>query len=261
MAIVTARTFALLAALGLLAAIGQVVGLNWGPAGEVAGSVFAGTITLLGWRLFAPEFHKVYLLPIAAIAASLVGMLLGVAGSTLDPAQARWAIAFLAALPTGLPVLWLRVRGPRCHFCRHALRRILSFSCPRCDLIACEHCWDFDRGRCHLCAANQALLFPVDSAWWERRFGSQVYEGRCALCLRTPDWKVSHWACPSCGHTHCRSCWDDNNGQCSRCAWSFASTPANAAEYPAAGSEQSDWLEEEEERSAQIPDAVRHGSR
>jgi hypothetical protein len=132
-----------------------------------------------------------------------------------------WIAPLLAALPTGMTALLTAMRGRRCQLCRAPLRRLLSFCCPRCHLVACENCWQFERDRCSLCEANQVSLFPIDISWWQQRFGAQVHGGRCTLCLRTADGRVAHWACVGCGHAQCRPCWDDNNGQCSRCGWTL----------------------------------------
>src|SRR5579862_5139076 len=260
--LMTARTFMLFAALSVLAAIEQLLAVRWGIFGASAGSLLCGGIVLIGWRAFAPEIDHDYLLPLFAVAASLLGLWSAIAGTAMSYTPLIWLLAVIAALPTGIHVLWIRMRASRCHLCHASLRRLLSFSCPRCALIACENCWEFERGRCHLCAANQVPLFPIDPAWWHKRFGRQVYDGKCALCLQAPESRVAHWACPACGHTQCRLCWDDNNGQCSRCAWSIASVPGASTDSPPDAHQQSRHPSYESEvYRAEVSDTFRYSPR
>lgn len=146
-------------------------------------------------------------------------------GAEVATPQTAWMAPLLAALPTGMTALVTSMRGRRCQLCRTPVRRLLSFCCPRCHLIACENCWQFERDRCCLCEANQIPLFPIDVSWWQQCFGTQVHGGRCTLCLRGADGRVAQWACAGCGHGQCRSCWDDNNGKCSRCGWMISDLP------------------------------------
>lgn len=229
------RTNILLAALGILAATAQLAVTRWGLIGDFAGGCLCGVILLTGMRVLALEAELIYLPAMFAAAASLVGLALGKAGSGVTYPSAVWAAPILAALLTGAPALSIIMRGAKCQLCHARLRHLLSFSCARCHLVACENCWQFERGRCSLCDANQVPLFPLDFSWWQQHFGSQAYGGRCALCLQTADWSVAHWACGGCGHSQCRSCWDDNNGQCSRCRWMIPDLPASVSEYVAEG--------------------------
>jgi len=229
------RSIVLLAALGILAAAVQLIATRWGLAGDLAGGFLCGMIIFAGIRLLALEVENIYLPSLVAIAASLLGLAFGIAGTGIVYPHAAWASPLLAALLPGVVALSIVMRGARCQICRAPLRRILSFSCPRCHLITCENCWQFERGRCRLCDANQIPLFPLDFSWWQERFGSQVQSGRCAFCLRAPDGRIAHWACAGCGHNQCRSCWDDNNGQCSRCGWTVPDLPAEVSAYVAVG--------------------------
>jgi hypothetical protein len=229
------RTVILLAALGVLAAAAQLTATRWGLIGDLVGGVLCGCILLGGMRLFALDTERIYLPPLVAAVASLLGLVLEKAGSNITYSPVAWTAPLLAALPAGAPALSIIMRGARCQICHTRLRRLLSFSCPRCHLVACENCWQFERGRCSLCEANQAPLFPLDYSWWQQRFGSQVHGSRCALCLRTEEPNVAQWGCRGCGHSQCRTCWDDNNGQCSRCGWTIPDLPAEVSEYVAAG--------------------------
>ncbi len=229
------RTQVLLAALCILAAAVQLLATGWGLVGDLIGGFLSGVLTLLGTRVLAIETENVFLLPFVAAAASLLGLFFGMAGTARVYPPATWAAPLFAALSPGVLALIMGMRGGGCHLCHEPLRRRLFFSCPRCQLVACENCWEFERGRCRLCDANQIPLFPLDFSWWQEHFGSQVRGARCALCLRAADGRIAHWACAGCGHSQCRSCWDDNNGQCSRCGWTIPDLPPEVSEYVAVG--------------------------
>lgn len=228
------RNYVLLAALGILAAIAQLVATRWGLVGDLAGALLSGLLVLVGTRVLVLEIEKFYLLPIVAAVASSCGLGFAIAGSDVATPHIAWMAPLLAALPAGMTALATGMRGRRCQLCRMPLRRLLSFSCPRCHLVICENCWQFERDRCRLCEANQIPLFPIDISWWQQCFGSQLHGGRCTLCFRAADGRVAQWACIGCGHGQCRSCWDDNNGQCSRCGWMIASS-SEADTHIAAG--------------------------
>jgi hypothetical protein len=239
----------LLAPLSILAAAAQLVATRWGLVGDLAGGLLCGLLVLAGMRVFALETEHLYLPPLAAAAASLLGLGFGIIGSGISYPHGAWAAPLFAALPPGILMLTIGLRGARCQLCHSRLRGLLFFSCPRCHLVACENCWQFERGRCTLCETNQVLLFPLDSAWWQEHFGLQARGGRCTLCLRTADWNVAQWACRGCGRSQCRACWDDNNGQCSRCGWTIPDLPAQVSEFIAA--------EVPRERPDKVPHAQR----
>jgi hypothetical protein len=227
------RTRVLLAALCIPAAAVQLLSIGLGLAGDLIGGFLAGVLTLLGTRVLAIETENVFLLPFVAAAASSLGLFFGMAGAARAYPPATWAAPLFAALSPGVLALTQSMRQGGCHLCHE--RRRLCFSCPRCQLVACDNCWEFERGRCRLCDANQIPLFPLDFSWWQEHFGSQVLGARCALCLRAADARIAHWACAGCGHSQCRSCWDDNNGQCSRCGWTLPDLPPEVSEYVAVG--------------------------
>lgn len=230
------RTRILLAAFGIFAAAAQLIATRWGLIGDSVGGFCCGLIVLAGKNILASESAITYFPPLLAALASLAGLGIGMAGSEISYPNAAWLAPLLAALPFGLMVVKDQLRGARCQLCHGNLRGLLSFLCPRCHLTSCENCWQFERGRCRLCDSNQVPLFPLDSEWWQERFGSQARGGRCALCLRAEDWQISHWACANCGNGQCRTCWDDNNGQCSRCGWVIPDLPHEISEYVMAGS-------------------------
>jgi hypothetical protein len=232
------QTSILLVPLGVLAAAAQLIATRWGLAGEIAGGFLCGVLIVAGMRLLAPDGENLWLPALVAAAASVAGLIPGIAGPGVAPSHVAWAAPLLAALLPGGLALRAALRGRKCQLCGTPLRRLLSFSCPRCHLTACENCWQFERNRCRLCEANQVALFPLDVSWWQERFGTQVHGGRCALCLSAADGKVAQWACAGCGHSQCRLCWDDNNGQCSRCAWTVPDLPEEIGAYLAAGGRQ-----------------------
>ncbi|RZU40317.1 hypothetical protein [Edaphobacter modestus] len=229
------RNYILLAALGILVATAQLVATRWGLAGDLAGGFLSGVLLLAGTRVLMLEIEKTYLLPIVAAVASLSGLAFAMAGSDVATPHIAWVAPLLAALPTGMTALVTGMRGRKCQLCRTPLRRFLSFCCPRCHMVACENCWQFERDRCRLCEANQIPLFPIDISWWQQCFGTQVHGGRCTLCLRAADGRVAQWACAGCGYGQCRSCWDDNNGQCSRCGWIIPDLPPEVSTHAVAG--------------------------
>jgi hypothetical protein len=228
------RTTVLLISLGILGGAEQLVATGWGLVGNLIGGLLCGFILLAGIRALALDVERLYLPPLVAAVASLLGLVLAKGGANVAVLSAAWAAPILAMLPAGAPALGAVIRGARCQICHARLRRLLSFLCPRCHLVTCENCWQFERGRCSLCESNQAPLFPLDYSWWEDRFGSQVHGRRCALCLSEEDWSRAQWGCRSCGHSQCRPCWDDNNGQCSRCGWAIPNLPTEVSEYTAA---------------------------
>jgi hypothetical protein len=229
------RPHLLLGALAVLAAVVQLIAMHWGTGGALIGGLLCGITIAAGERALQSEAEPIFVPVLVAAAASAVGLLLGIAGTGVRIAGMAWFAPLIAAMPAAVPALAEAVRGARCPLCHTRLRGLLAFACPRCHLKVCENCWQFERGRCRICEANQVALLPLDLAWWQERFKRQAREGRCALCMRTADWEVAHWACGGCGHNQCRLCWDDNNGQCSRCGWIVPGLPEDVSEFAAAG--------------------------
>jgi hypothetical protein len=263
------RKHVLLIALGLLAAAFQLVAIRWDVAGCFVGALVAGTLIYGGERILSLESMSIWLSPLVAGFASVLGLGSGLAGRETALPPVVWLAPVLAVLPAGCPALFAAVRSNRCQICRKSVRLLLSFSCPRCHMLSCENCWEFGKCRCRLCDVNQILLLPLDEEWWQDRLGPQVRLGRCLLCLHVADGRVSQWACRACGHNHCRTCWDDLNGQCSRCRWSMPGLPdglhdptsQNNADDLDRTRYQGKLLVNKESRHAQVPDAVRHSTR
>lgn len=229
------RNNLILATLAVLSAIIQLVATRWGLVGDLAGGLLCGITILISMRLLAIETNSLYIPPLVAVLASALGLAMAIVGAGIAHPPTIWLAPLLAGLPLAIFAIAAALRTARCEICHARLRGLLSFSCPRCHLVTCENCWQFERGRCSVCETNQVALFPLDHAWWQERFGAQAREGKCALCLRTADWSVAHWPCGSCGHTQCRLCWDDNNGQCSRCGWVVPGIATELSEFAAIG--------------------------
>lgn len=208
-----------LIAVGLLAAVVQLLASQFGLIGALTGGVLCGAMVYCSSIIFATEHQSVYLSALTAAGASILGLTCRLASTSISLQGAAWLGPGLALLPFLAQGLLFVFKGKRCQLCNARLRGLLSFRCARCTLIACENCWVFEADRCNLCEANHAPLFPVNLSWWQEHFGSQIHSGRCGLCLRSADWTEAHWPCPSCGHGLCRSCWDDSSGRCHRCGW------------------------------------------
>lgn len=224
-----------LGALTTIAAVLQLITTRWGLSGALTGGLFCGIVVVAGARVLQAEIEPAFVPVLAAAVSSTAGLLLAVVGAEVQITRMTWLAPLIAAMLAAIPALVGALRRARCPLCHAQLHGLLAFACPRCHLKVCENCWQFERGRCKLCEANQVALFPQDLAWWQERFNRQAREGRCALCLRTADWEVAHWACDGCGHSQCRLCWDDNNGQCSCCGWTVQGLPEDVGEFVAAG--------------------------
>lgn len=198
----------------------QLIGLHWRLPGGLAGGLLCGVTVWIGPRVLALGFDQLWLLPLTALLASLLGVISShlVGESKLD--DRVWLAPLIAAAPSGLIALSRLMRGKRCALCRRSLRSVLSFSCPRCSMQICEYCWEFGRERCRLCEANHIALLPTESAWWVDRFGERRLSGTCSLCKTSAGGShTPQWACVGCGHNQCAECWDDGNGICARCGW------------------------------------------
>jgi hypothetical protein len=209
--------------LGLWAALGfaaQLTATHWGVTGALAGGIVCGLIVWLAPKLLALTFDSLWLLPLTALLASLLGVSCSRIAGQADMRTLAWLAPLLSATPPGLPALAWLIRGERCGLCKRPLRNVLSFLCPRCSMRACEYCWEFGRERCRLCEENHISLLPTESAWWLDRLGERRLTGDCGLCHTSAAGShTPQWGCGSCGHNQCAECWDDCNGVCARCRW------------------------------------------
>jgi hypothetical protein len=133
------------------------------------------------------------------------------------------ALIFLVSLSSGAIA---RMTQNRCNLCHRRLGpQEVTFTCPRCGLIVCdENCWSFDHRRCRLCEENGVPILPSVSQWWDRQLGPRVQQGRCQVCLASPE-QADLRLCTHCRRPQCRTCWDHTNGECSRCGWVLPELP------------------------------------
>lgn len=206
---------------------------------------FGGTLAPLPWALFAGGmsatvflllmgFFEVEALPswlrvVLPVGASTGGAAAGFL-SGRNEAMVWWAPAVAGAAA----LVWWVVSnglGQRCHLCNRWLRRsVVSFECPRCGFVVCERCWEFDHLRCRLCKQNHVPVFSPDARWWDQHLGARAIHGRCQICLTTGD-QVDLRSCGRCRRQQCRECWDNANGECSRCHWLVDDLPATLRPY------------------------------
>ncbi len=159
------------------------------------------------------------------VVGSGLGVLLWAMSAAKDGDPLTWASPLLAgAVVAG--IVWYRTRDARrCGLCNAGLAGGIAFDCPRCGMMVCEHkCWSFEKLRCRLCVQNQVPVLPGDGRWWDRNFGPRTPHGRCQLCQAAAA-ETDLRNCPKCGRPHCRTCWDDANGICSRCRWAVEEVP------------------------------------
>jgi hypothetical protein len=75
---------------------------------------------------------------------------------------------------------------------------------------------------------------PVDDRWWDKHTGPRATFGRCQVCMSAAG-EVDLRPCRRCLRPQCRRCWDEMNGQCTRCKWIIEDLPASLKPYVAAG--------------------------
>ena len=146
----------------------------------------------------------------------------------LRPNFVEWFAVVPAALGSGTTVaLSLRARE-RCNLCNRRLRyQAVTFRCPRCSMKVCdETCWNFEHRRCELCLEHRVPVLPQAESWWSRATGPRATQGRCLIRLASAA-QADLRPCPNCRRTQCRSCWDFNNGECSRCGTALPDLPVS----------------------------------
>ncbi|HEX3437320.1 MAG TPA: hypothetical protein VHT24_11180 [Pseudacidobacterium sp.] len=165
-----------------------------------------------------------WLLPTSLTAALLAA--LGVVVAIHQVSAEWWILPFvLFAVISGTSIL-SNMTKHRCALCHRRLGpHAITFGCPRCGLEVCDDsCWSFEHRRCRMCEENHVPILPSQSQWWDRYLGPRVQQGRCQLCMASPEQSDLR----GCGHCHrpqCRDCWDQNNGECSRCGWVMPNLP------------------------------------
>lgn len=138
------------------------------------------------------------------------------------------ALAFVTS--TGAGAL-ARMTQNRCGLCHKRLGpHEVTFTCPRCELVVCdENCWSFEHRRCRLCEENGVPILPSMSQWWDRQLGPRATQGRCQVCMASPE-KADLRICSHCRRPQCRECWDQTNGECGRCGWTLPELPESLKE-------------------------------
>ena len=232
----TSRDTLLLIGVAVLTAVVQLLAVSGGAGWALAGGIADGLLLVAAIRVFSISVEGVVLPALAAAGASLVGLAAGMLGSGAEIHPAAWAAPALAAAAPAAVWIADRMRAPKCRLCRRQISQrkrnpILAFTCPRCNFLACEYCWEFEKCRCRLCEANQVALFPGDRSWWAQRMGNELSSGKCSLCFGSGEATSPLHACPKCHYGQCQRCWDDNNGQCGRCRWSMPDLPSTLHEY------------------------------
>jgi len=202
--------------------------LSAAPWTLLAGGISAAGFWLL-LRFFEVDLPHTWARMLLLAGSRALGVAGGSAGGNHD-LFIWWAPACAAAVAGFGSLISLRMRN-RCHLCNRWLRRsVVSFECPRCGFLVCEECWEFDHLRCRLCEQNHVPAFSPDARWWDQHLGARVNFGRCQICLTTSD-RTDLRSCGRCGRPQCRDCWDNANGQCSRCNWVVDDLPETLRPY------------------------------
>ncbi len=182
------------------------------------------------FRFFEVEFESAWIVPGVAVGSSLTAIALLYFASTGGRDVMLWFAPVAAAVCAGAIVVMGRRHSRRCTLCNRRIGGGLAFDCPRCALLACEHCWVFEHARCRLCEQNRVPVFPPDGRWWDRHYGPRSAHGRCQICMGTSE-EADLRVCGNCGRPQCRACWDFANGQCSRCQWIVDDLPEQLRDY------------------------------
>jgi hypothetical protein len=217
-------------ACGVLLGLFQLLTLIVNPWVGIAGGV---AIATLGRPLLAffqaervSQWAGVLIPSLSSIAATSLVFL-----TKRNASPLLWLAPSLALLASALTVSIRNLQLRRCALCDRRLNTAVAFSCPRCALLTCDHCWIFERSRCRLCEENGVAILPADARWWDKQTGPRAKQGRCQICMATAD-KVDLRSCKKCGRLQCRDCWDVfANGQCIRCGWTIPDMPKSLRPY------------------------------
>ena len=225
------RTIATLVACSFLLAFLQLVAALGKPLVAIlCGGLLAFLASVL-LRFFEVDFENAWVAPCVPICSSVAGVAIPYFAVGRD--KTIWFAPLAAAIVAALMVEIRRRDSRRCGLCNSRIGSGLAFNCPRCELLACENCWVFERCRCRLCEQNHVPIFSPDGRWWDKQFGPRSSYGRCQLCLGTAD-EVDLRVCGKCGRPQCRECWDSANGQCSKCHWIVEDLPPRLRDFMAA---------------------------
>lgn len=202
----------------------QLLGALGGPVAALVFAVFIGALGTLTANFFTLFERPLWLLPVVLGGCSLVG--LGISFFNHQPAGYEWLAAPLSLIVSGAIVLLQTMSRKRCGLCNRRLRpHALTFTCPRCALIVCdESCWNFEYRRCQLCVEHRVPILSPQKQWWDRTLGPAAVYGRCQVCMASFD-QADLRHCGRCRRPQCRDCWDNLNGECSRCGWIIPDLP------------------------------------
>lgn len=219
-----------------LCACAQFVGILFGAAGAVSAACICGAGgTCLAWFLEL-SIERWWQFPMLSAGASLLGLC--AARPAFPGRPFFWFAVPVAALSSLSFILARLFSRRRCSLCaRRLMLQAVVFRCPRCALVVCDDsCWDFERRRCQLCLQNRVPLLSRSAQWWDRILGPRSQNGRCQLCI-ADHHEADLRLCGRCRRPQCRDCWDDANGECSRCGWAAPELPASLNEIIEAFSE------------------------
>ena len=224
------RTIASLLACSFVLLLLQLLALLVGPVSGLVAAVGLAPVSMLLLRFFQTELRPEWIAVVLPASCGLVAVVIFFLSEPGQPPY-LWFAPLLTLAGSWATSGIDRRRSRRCGLCNRRLGRGLSFTCPRCGLLVCDHsCWVFESSRCQLCEQNKVPIFPPDGRWWDRQFGPRTEHGRCQLCL-TPAADADLRACRKCGRAQCRDCWDAVNGQCSRCKWTVEELPEVLRQY------------------------------
>lgn len=212
----------------LLVLVQLVAALAHPLAGMLAGAVVGG----LAWaapKLLDMDVSRWWLFPAGAFAASAAGV--GI--PLLSGSSAAPPLIIAPLLAAGAATLIHALTKDDLQHCDVCGRRLTAafFDCPRCGRVVCEQqCWNFESCRCRSCEETNVPILNQERAWWDRRLGPRIRQGRCQLCL-TPAANTDLRTCHQCGRLYCRACWDASNGQCRSCLWTIPGLPERLRKY------------------------------
>jgi hypothetical protein len=137
-----------------------------------------------------------------------------------------WCLPIFLFATTVITSQLIKLTQRRCKLCNRRLGpHAITFNCPRCGLEVCdEHCWKFEQRRCRMCEENHVPALPAQNQWWDRQLGPRVFNGRCQICMASPE-QADLRTCGHCRRPQCKDCWDQSNGECSRCGWTIPNLP------------------------------------
>jgi hypothetical protein len=202
----------------------QFLGALGGPVAALLSAFLIGILGSLAARFFSVFERPAFLLPVVLGGCSLLG--LGITFLDRRFAAMEWLAVPLCLLVSYGIVLMQTLSRKHCGLCNRRLGpEALTFSCPRCALTVCdESCWSFENRRCQLCVEHRVPILSAQKQWWDRTLGPAAGQGRCQVCMTSFE-QADLRHCGRCRRPQCRDCWDNLNGECTRCAWTVPDLP------------------------------------